>query len=196
MNKPLFLFVGRSASGKTTVANMLEKDGYKQIASYTTRPPRYENEKEHTFISEDEYSKLENIVASTTYNGYHYCTTLEQIQNADIYVVDIQGVQTLLNNYKLLNRQVYVIFFEANTYSRIQRMIERGDSDTAIVGRLLADEKENWYEQLYKIHDKCEHKFYITAINANLELEAVYNGVKDFFERMEDYEEYRDYFCN
>ena len=72
MNKSLFLFVGRSASGKTTVANMLERDGYNQIQSYTTRPPRYQDETGHTFISNKEYDKLDNIVASTLYNGYHY----------------------------------------------------------------------------------------------------------------------------
>ena len=43
MNNPLFLFVGRSASGKTTIANILEeKYGHKQVQSYCTRPPRYE----------------------------------------------------------------------------------------------------------------------------------------------------------
>ena len=163
---------------------MLTSDGYSQIYSYTTRPKRYENEIGHTFISDEEYDKLENIIASTVYNGHRYCTTLEQVKNADIYVVDIQGVKTLLDNYNLLNRKIYVIFFAANVYSRIQRMIERCDSDTAIVGRLLTDEKEDWLEQLEQIREDSEFNFYICPINANSELEQVYNTVKDFMKRM------------
>ena len=44
-NNCLFLIVGASGSGKTTIANTLEERyGYKQIQSYTTRPKRYETE--------------------------------------------------------------------------------------------------------------------------------------------------------
>ena len=53
MSEPLFLFVGKSASGKTTVANMLEeKHGHVQVQSYTTRPPRYEGEVGHIFVND------------------------------------------------------------------------------------------------------------------------------------------------
>lgn len=185
MNKPLFLFVARSASGKTTVANMLEKDGYKQIASYTTRPPRYEGEKEHIFISEEEYDKLENIVASTLYSGYRYCTTLEQIQNADIYVIDPDGVETLIKNRNLINREICIIYFEASVCNRIQRMMERGDSDTAIIGRLLMDEKNNWLEQLRSVVRPVEFLYPRTSlhvINADNDMQTVYNDVKTLIE--------------
>lgn len=181
MNKPLFLFVGKSASGKTSVADMLASDGYNQIYSYTTRPKRYANEIGHTFISDEEYNKLEGIIASTVYNGHRYCTTLEQAKNADIYVVDVQGVKTLFDNYHLLNRRVYIIFFASSTYNRIQRMLERGDGDTKIVSRLLTDEKEDWLEQLNRIVKPS----YVNIVNADLELEQVYNGVKNYIKRME-----------
>lgn len=181
MNKPLFLFVGKSASGKTSVADMLASDGYSQIYSYTTRSKRYENEIGHTFISDEEYDKLEGIIASTVYNGHRYCTTLEQAKNADIYVVDVQGVKTLFDNYHLLDRQVYIIFFATNTYNRIQRMLERGDSDAQIVGRLLTDEKEDWLEQIRQI---TKSHNWVEIIDANLDLNKVYDTVKNFIKRM------------
>ena len=180
MSKPLFLFVGKSASGKTSIADMLAVNGYSQVCSYTTRAKRHENEIGHTFISDEEYDKLDNIIASTIYNNHRYCTTLEQIKNADIYVVDVPGVKTLLDNYKLLNRKIYVVFFASSVYSRIQRMLNRDDSDTAIVGRLLTDEKDDWLEQLEEIREKSEVNFHICTINANCELDQVYNTVKDF----------------
>ena len=61
--KPLFLFVGKSASGKTTIVNLLEKTyGYKAVESYTTRKPRYDGERGHIFISEGDFDNLKNLV--------------------------------------------------------------------------------------------------------------------------------------
>ena len=177
MNKPLFLFVGRSASGKTSVADMLEKDGYSQIASYTTRAPRYDGEIGHTFVTDEEYDKLNDIVASTLYNGYRYCTTLEQVQKADLYVVDIPGVQTLMDNYHRLNRDVHVLYFDASVYNRINRMIDRHDSDMQIISRLLNDEKEDWHEQLCRLNEEYP-SFILTIVDANVDLNQVYDNIK------------------
>ena len=92
-NKPLHLFVGPSGAGKTTAANRFEeKLGTKQVFSYTTRTPRYEGEKGHIFITNSEFDELDNIVAYTEYNGARYCTTKEQLDNATIYVIDVDGI--------------------------------------------------------------------------------------------------------
>ena len=70
-NTPLFLFCGRSASGKTTVADKLScQYGYRQIESYTTRPPRIPGEIGHIFISNEEFDNLGELAAYTEYNGY------------------------------------------------------------------------------------------------------------------------------
>ena len=148
MYKPLFLFVGKSASGKTTIAEILEqKYDHKQVYSYTTRPPRYEGEIGHMFINDDEFNNLEDLVAYTEYNGYKYGTTSEQLDECSIYVVDVPGVETLLQNYKT-NRPICIFYFDATVYTRITRMIDRYDSDMSIISRLLQDEKSDWYSQL------------------------------------------------
>jgi len=183
MNKPLFLFVGKSASGKTTIANLLEASGYTQVYSYTTRQRRFENEPGHVFITEDEYDQLENIIASTEYNGNRYCTTLEQIQDADIYVIDPAGVKTLLDNYNKLDRNVYIIYFSASTYTRIRRMLEREDSDTQIVGRLLNDEKNDWLEDVYNHIRQSEQNIQVHIVNADLSLQQVYTAIKNLIAR-------------
>lgn len=191
MNNPLFLFVGKSASGKTTIANMLEVDGYKQVQSYTTRAPRYEGEPGHIFITEEEYQQLDNIVASTLYNGYHYCTTMEQIQNSDIYVVDVPGIETLLTHYDELNRPIYVFYFEASVRNRILRMLDRHDSDTAIVSRLLNDEKDDWEMELRKIEARNIDKLSLICTGTNIEIQEVYGLIKKYIEIIGDayYEE-------
>ena len=186
VNKPLFLFVGKSASGKTTIANMLENEGYKQIASYTTRPPRFDNETGHVFISEKEFNNLNNVVAYTYYNNYRYCTTLEQVNDADIYVVDPSGVKTLLDNYSALRRKVHIIYFDANVYSRINRMLIRNDSDTHIVGRLLTDEATNWIKDLVEINYNHNNVAKIQTVDANSDIQTVYITVKNLIKLIED----------
>ena len=55
----IFLIVGCSGSGKTTITEQLEqKYGLKSIQSYTTRPPRYDGETGHIFISNEEKNRF------------------------------------------------------------------------------------------------------------------------------------------
>ena len=192
VNKPLFLFVGRSASGKTTIANMLaEKYGYKQVESYTTRQPRFDGETGHVFVSEEEFNNLGELAAYTFYNNNHYGTTFEQLEESDIYVVDIPGVESLLQKLKDNNRPVCIIYFDASVHSRILRMIDRNDSDMMIISRLLEDEKFDWHSKLDSLawhyknivgKDVC-----LYHVNANGNQECVLELVLHYINRyMED----------
>lgn len=177
MNNPLFLFVGRSASGKTSVADILEqKYGYNQVSSYTTRKPRYYGEIAHIFVSEEEFDSLGELVAYTEYNGYKYGTTAEQLDKCSIYVVDVPGVETLLKKYKT-DREIVIIYFDASVYNRINRMIDRNDSDMTIISRLLQDEKDDWYKQLnsliWKYANVIGKNVQLYGVNANSNLECI-----------------------
>lgn len=177
INKPLYIFVGKSASGKTTVANALEeKHNLSQLQSYTTRPKRYENETGHTFISDEEFDKLENIVAYTEYNGFRYGATKEQVDAIDIYVLDVPGVETLLKQYNTY-RPIYIFYFDATVHTRINRMIERGDHDGAIISRLLEDEKDDWLQQLEDMPVCTTKDIRLYIINANKNLDGVLKSV-------------------
>lgn len=186
MNKPLFLFVGKSASGKTTIANILEQQyGHKQVNSYTTRTPRYDGEIGHVFVTEEEFKALGDMVAYTFYNNNHYGTTAEQLDQCSIYVVDVPGVKTLLENYKS-NRHIILIYFDTTVYTRINRMIDRGDSDMAIISRLLQDEKDDWLKQLDRLawhYDRIAGKNVdLYSIDANGSEASVLEVVKYYME--------------
>ena len=180
MNNPLFLFVGKSASGKTTLANFLEeKYECKQVQSYTTRLPRYDGETGHIFVSKEEFDNLGELAAYTMYNGNEYGTTFKQLKECDIYVIDVPGVETLLQ--KEIGRPVIIIYFNATTYTRISRMLERGDNDTQIIARLLQDEKDDWLGQLNKLVWKNSNvlgkNVCICEVNANQQQNKVLNDV-------------------
>lgn len=170
MTKPLFLFVGRSASGKTTIANILEeKHEYKQVSSYTTRPPRYDGEVGHIFVNKQEFDNLGELAAYTLYNDNEYGTTFKQLDECDIYVIDVPGIETLLQ--KNIDRPIVIIYFDTTVYTRINRMMDRGDSDMAIIARLLQDEQYDWYHRLDALvwhHDRINGKnVQLYSVNAN-----------------------------
>lgn len=136
--KNLYLIVGASGSGKTTVANVLEeKYGYKQLQSYTTRPMRTENEIGHIFVNDAFFDQLANFIGYTSYGDYRYGATAEQANNADLYVIDPQGVEFLKNHYN--GKPVKVITITSPVHTRINRMEQRGDKFSKIMERLLID---------------------------------------------------------
>lgn len=178
MNKPLLLFVGRSASGKTTIANLLsEKHGYKQVESYTTRTPRFDGERGHIFVNEEEFKNLGELAAYTYYNNNHYGTTFDQLNECDIYVIDVPGVEMLLQKMQENERPISIFYFDVSVHNRILRMKSRGDSDTMIINRLLHDEKDDWHKQLdsivWKYTNIMSRKVDMCIVNANDDLSNV-----------------------
>lgn len=168
MNEPLYLFVGKSASGKTTVAENLESQySFTTLQSYTTRPKRYENETGHIFVTDEEFDKLENIIAYTEYNNHRYCATKKQIDESSIYVIDVPGVKTLLEKYHT-DRKIVVVYFDTSIRTRIDRMIDRHEPDMAIVCRLYNDEESDWEKELSEMVWCHKNNF-----NKNVEMHSV-----------------------
>ena len=140
--KPLILLVGKSGSGKTTIAEILEKDYYlKSLRSYTTRLPRYEGEDGHTFIDRDTYFKLIDKIATTHFDGNFYCATKEQCDKSDVYVVDPDGVDTFTVNYDG-DRVPLIIYINTHWFIRFFRMVRRGNSVSKAMERIRHDKKK------------------------------------------------------
>lgn len=143
LSKPLkFLFIGRTASGKSSIAKAVcEKMGLTQVVSYTTRPMRKseKNGSDHIFITDEEVSQYENdIAAYTEINGYKYFTTYDVIDKADIYVIDPIGVDNL--KIKCGDRYEFVeIYIRTPQKLAQERARIRGDK--------LKDFKQRWVSE-------------------------------------------------
>lgn len=137
----IILLVGESGSGKTTIANKLcEERGLKQVFSYTTRPPRYPDEPGHIFVSEEEFDKLENVVAFTRYNKNLYCATEDQVNNSDIYVIDPAGIRYFKETYHGPKKTV-IVRLRVDVKHRMYRMLDRGDNFDDVYKRLKTDDE-------------------------------------------------------
>ena len=128
MGNCIFLIVGCSGSGKTTITEQLEqKYGLKSIQSYTTRKPRYDGETGHTFVSDEEFDKLTDMVAYTEFAGNRYCATAEQVENNDLYIIDPKGVDFFMKAYKG-SKTPKIIFISSNLTTRYERMVGRAET--------------------------------------------------------------------
>ncbi|MCM1315873.1 MAG: AAA family ATPase [Muribaculaceae bacterium] len=129
MSDTIFLIVGQSGSGKTTIVNLLEERyGLKSIQSYTTRPPRYEGETGHTFVSDEEFDKLTDMVAFTEFAGNKYCATANQVEESDLYIIDPKGIDFFKENYKGC-KQIKIVYIETDVTTRYERMRQRAEDD-------------------------------------------------------------------
>ena len=127
----LLCLMGRSASGKDTLANMLcERVGLRQVISYTTRERRVNEGDTHIFISDKEYNELEDsgqIAAFTQIGQYKYCCTIQQLYENDIYAIDPIGVQHL-RDMNLPNLRLVTVFVNVPDSVREERALnKRGD---------------------------------------------------------------------
>lgn len=104
--KPVIIcIVGKSGSGKSLVADYLEKKySIKLIQSYTTRKPRYEGEDGHIFVSELEYEAVNknDMLAYTHFGDNHYWTLKKDVEQYPIstYVIDEVGLKYMKDTYK------------------------------------------------------------------------------------------------
>ena len=163
MNNNVFiLLVGRSGSGKDCVAQGLHNlFGYRQVRSYTTREKRFPEEDTHIFVKGSYYTAIpDDAVAITHFDGEFYWTNKQQIEDNDIYVIDINGVERFFENYKG-NKKIIVCYIECEPGECFQRMLDRGDTIDMVLARMRNDEFHFNKEKVKAFCNKYEvHSFY------------------------------------
>ena len=128
-NHKLFCIMGETASGKDTLTKKLCEDtGMRAIVSYTTRPRRTNEGDTHIFVDDSVYEQMkDNLAAYTEINGFRYWTTIEQIYDNDIYIIDPNGLETL-ENLGLEDIDLCSIYINVPIDVRLERALYRGDS--------------------------------------------------------------------
>lgn len=131
---------GPSGSGKSRQKNIFKENGWDEIVSYVTRPPRGEEDVEYEFASEEEWQEefqKGNLINTNEYAGNFYGTKISDFKNANksILVTDITNVdgsrgEQDLNNVAAREGKRLILIFSAPPAEKelIRRHKERLDS--------------------------------------------------------------------
>lgn len=146
----LFLITGASGTGKTTLAQSIEKHGnWQEAVSHTTRPMRdgEVDGKTYYFITEEEFSKmLKNgeFAEHVTYNGNHYALSKIEIDtvmksgNHVFAIVEYYGYLQVKEQYP----DAVGIFIHMSKEDCLVNMLLRGDSLENAIERIELYEEE------------------------------------------------------
>lgn len=152
--KLVFLFIGRTASGKSSLARYIcETLGLRQVKSITTRLPRKDEitgYEDHYFVSESEFNEIkfkEGFVAYTEINGIKYGTTYDEVLNSDIYVIDPNGAKYLKEHCKDEFKFIEIYFSSPFELAK-DRFLKRDGSGEEFYSRYNSeDEQFTKYEE-------------------------------------------------
>lgn len=153
MNKEhvLLLIIGRTASGKDTLANKLaERTGLKQLISYSTRPRRDNEGDTHIFVSEDEYQTMlanGDVAVDTNIAGNYYWSTIEQLYETDVYIIDYIGYKKL-KELNLPNLRIVSVFVNTPDKIREERALSKRKDDKFVFRKRSLDEAAQFREML------------------------------------------------
>lgn len=139
----IYLILGHSGSGKSTIRNALTSHGIKKIITYTTRPPRVSEVDgiDYNFIDQELFKKMDQdnlFIGTTCYVGNYYSTLKEDLEknnNKDsdcVIVVDKKGVLAIKKEFA----NARSIYLKCSRETLRDRMIKRNDHANDIEKRL------------------------------------------------------------
>ena len=188
MGNCIFLIVGCSGSGKTTITEQLEqKYGLKSIQSYTTRPKRYEDESGHIFVSDEEFDKLTDMVAYTEFAGNRYCATAEQVEDNDLYIIDPKGVDFFMKAYKG-SKTPKIIFISSNLTTRYERMVGRAETKGKSHQEAIESSLTRIVNDAGEFYDYIQGQAWVDYVcknNSNDKLEDIVDKIFDYISSCE-----------
>ncbi len=140
MDKKIYILLGASGSGKTTIGNYIRSFGIPEVLTHTTRPIREneENGVQYYFVTKQEWDKLDKLEESV-YSGNYYALSRDEVlgklrENDRVYMIlDIHGTNCIKAAFPEL---VKVIYVHTSLENLRGRMLERGDSVENIEKRL------------------------------------------------------------
>lgn len=142
----MIILVGASGSGKSSIAKYLEENyDYRQIVSFTTRPPRKGevDGKDYYFISKERFLELKasNFFAETAeYNGWYYGTAVTDYTSFDNrYSVAVLTPHGLRQIKKLKDTNIASFYIDVPRRDRLIKALERGDNIEEAYRRSLSD---------------------------------------------------------
>ena len=160
MDTKIFI-IGKTNTGKDTIARKLAEDfDLKVLASYTDIPKRVDQTEgvEHTFISEEEMTNIlegDDVFASYITKRGRYCSTIGQINDCDIYVINPDSLVAAYDKFPEVVANSIVIYLKTPYAIRKIRSLKRQDDIEAFLKRVKDEAREfNNFEACIDTHMK------------------------------------------
>lgn len=164
---PIFIFIGRGGSGKTTQMSQLEKLGYKRLVTVTTREKRSgETEgKDYYFYDQKRFWEDDDVVLKSRSQSICYGISLNKLHELldtsehNIVCLNTQGIKFLEQYLGAENTKI--IYLDVNRQESIKRMQKRGQPLEYIAKRVRADDGmlsnkdlQSLKSQIFKVNGK------------------------------------------
>lgn len=147
----IFILVGASASGKTTVENKLIENGLvSRVVSSTSRGIRDSEEEgvDYYFKTPSEVTDIENVLEIHITPEWIYSVSKEEILRHSgkdmVYsCINIQPAEDMINYIKNndIGVEPVLVFFDINVKQRIELLKARGETEKDISTRLSREDK-------------------------------------------------------
>ena len=123
MKKKIILIVGASGVGKDYIAKAFN---FNMVISHTTRPMRKDDVNGETKWFHKNYTAREYSIAYTLFDGNHYWVTHMDLIGKEAYIIDMNGVKCLSENYgKYFDSVFSIVYISCAWYKRLYRLIKR-----------------------------------------------------------------------
>lgn len=142
----LLCIMGRTSCGKDTLVDKLcGRTGLTAITSYTTRQRRNNEGDTHIFSTREAYEQMQaddNVAAYTEIAGNMYWTTIDQLYEHSVYIIDPRGVETL-RKLNLPNLRLVTVYINTPDAVRKERALnKRGDDRLTFMKRDIAEREQ------------------------------------------------------
>lgn len=148
MNDELRIICGPTASGKSSIERrMIEYRGFNRVVSCTTRAMRdgEVDGGDYTFLSRAEFEaayERGDIIEKNEFAGNLYGVPKQGILDAlaggnAVLVVDVNGVEALLDRPYFAKYQLDVVYVSANFFTLVKRVITRDGWSLDLLKRIL-----------------------------------------------------------
>lgn len=139
----MIVLCGKTCSGKTTIAKLLEKEGMHRVVTYTTRPmrPGEIDGVDYHFLTDEEFDRmLPEFAEIAEYNAkfgrVKYASAIKDyLDDSAVIVLNPSGI----NQIRAKGLDPIVIELDVDESSLRDRLSERGDKSEEVNRRLKAD---------------------------------------------------------
>lgn len=175
--KKIYILMGGSGAGKTTLGEHLKEMGLPEMVSHSTGRGMRKGEVEgvtYYFVTKEEYDQIEKI-EWTEYpkdSGKFYCLSKKEVetklekQGKVFAITDVNGVRQIKEKYP---NETEVIYIHIPFEKMAERMRARGDSEEAIQERLFQA----------KVTGELQNHKYADHIIENIDLEESKKKIRD-----------------